>query len=113
VNAGFLCTKAAMLNAVIKAKPCRKNHYQYHFSTHNVKVSCSSEQLQQHSFLISELDGGKQLVLHSGHFTPGGRTLSAWVGKVAPSTGLDIMEQRKLPCPNEGLSSSNYKSMFT
>jgi hypothetical protein len=22
------------------------------------------------------------------------------------------MEQRKLPCPNEGLSSSNYKSMF-
>jgi len=29
VNAGFLRTKAAMLNAVIKARPCRKNHYQY------------------------------------------------------------------------------------
>jgi hypothetical protein len=31
VDAGFLCTKAAMLNAAIKARPCRMNHDQYPF----------------------------------------------------------------------------------
>jgi len=112
VDAGFLCTKPAMLNAVTKARPCRKNHDQYPFFHPQCKGRLFPRAITA-TLILNFRTRWRGIVSHSGHFTPRGRTLSTLVGWVDPSTGLDVMEQRKIPCSNKGLSSSNYKTIFT
>jgi len=112
VDAGFLCTKPSMLKAVTKARPYRKNHDQHPFFHPQCKGRLFLRATTA-TLILNFRTRWRGIVSHSGHFTPRGRTLSTLVGWVEDSAGLDVMDQRKIPCPNKGLPSSNHKSMFT
>jgi hypothetical protein len=105
-----------MLNAIIKAEPCGKNHYQYQFFHPQCKGKLFLRAVTATLSLNFRIRWRRTV---SFTLWPATSLLEeepsvlGWAKWPAPSAGLDIdMEQRKLPCPNEGLSSSNYKSMF-